>query len=140
LKTRNFYLLLSIGCILSYLWITYCIAWKNNSIHADQEYHVCLFKQVTGIPCPSCGTSRSLVALIRGDFQRAVRINPLGILAALLLVLIPSWMLVDLILRRATLERSYVWIENNIKAKAWIWAPMILLISANWMWNIMKGV
>jgi hypothetical protein len=95
---------------------------------------------VTGLPCPSCGTSRSVISLLRGDFTGAVRINPLGILAAFLLVLFPLWMLADLMLRKPTLVRSYFIIENKMKTRIWIWAPLAIMISANWIWNIIKGL
>jgi Protein of unknown function (DUF2752) len=31
----------------------------------------CLFKAATGIPCPGCGVTRSIVALLHGDFSHA---------------------------------------------------------------------
>jgi Protein of unknown function (DUF2752) len=36
----------------------------------------CLFKAVTGVPCPGCGITRGVVAILRGDFARAWRRNP----------------------------------------------------------------
>jgi hypothetical protein len=36
----------------------------------------CLFKAATGVPCPGCGITRSVVAILRGDFARAWRTNP----------------------------------------------------------------
>jgi hypothetical protein len=31
----------------------------------------CLFKAATGLPCPGCGVTRSIVAILRGDFSHA---------------------------------------------------------------------
>jgi len=39
----------------------------------------CVFWRVTGLPCPSCGMTRSVVALTHLDFARAAYMNPLGI-------------------------------------------------------------
>lgn len=36
----------------------------------------CTFKTSIGLPCPACGSTRSLVALGRGDVLAAVRMNP----------------------------------------------------------------
>jgi len=47
----------------------------------------CIFKGITGIPCPTCGTTRSVVYLSQGDIATALIMNPLaalGLIAALL--------------------------------------------------------
>ena len=41
----------------------------------------CVFKAVTGLPCPSCGVTRAIIALSRGQFARALFMNPLAALA-----------------------------------------------------------
>lgn len=63
----------------------------------------CPLHALTGIPCPTCGTTRGLVALFHGDMRTATAFNPLimaGILAAVfytayaaaaVLGLIPRW-------------------------------------------------
>lgn len=43
-----------------------------------QPYSVCPFAVASGIPCPGCGLTRSLVALARGNFAEAWRFHPLG--------------------------------------------------------------
>lgn len=49
---------------------------------------LCPLRFVTGVPCPFCGTTRSVGNLIQGDFQAALAFNPLGyLLAALALAL-----------------------------------------------------
>ena len=48
----------------------------------------CTFKAFTGIPCPTCGTTRLLTHLAHGDLAGAFGLNPavaLTIIAALLL-------------------------------------------------------
>jgi hypothetical protein len=37
----------------------------------------CVFRTVTGIPCPSCGITRSLVHLAHGDIAGSLILNPL---------------------------------------------------------------
>lgn len=36
----------------------------------------CPFQQTLGLPCPGCGLSRALLALLRGDWQAAFAIHP----------------------------------------------------------------
>lgn len=47
---------------------------------------LCPLKRLAGIPCPSCGTTRACLALLRGDVRTALAIQPfaLAALAALL--------------------------------------------------------
>ncbi|HUJ16410.1 MAG TPA: DUF2752 domain-containing protein [Nitrospirota bacterium] len=37
----------------------------------------CPFKALTGLPCPTCGSTRSIVHLAHGDFTAALAMNPL---------------------------------------------------------------
>ncbi len=39
---------------------------------------ICAFKNLTGIPCPGCGLTRSFVCLGHGHFADSVRYHPLG--------------------------------------------------------------
>lgn len=43
----------------------------------------CTFKLVTDVPCPTCGASRSIIALSDGRLVTALRLNPLLIGAVL---------------------------------------------------------
>ncbi len=36
----------------------------------------CIFRNLTGLPCPGCGTGRSAIALLGGDFIRSWKYNP----------------------------------------------------------------
>jgi hypothetical protein len=40
----------------------------------------CTFRQVTGVPCPSCGATRAGLALAQGDLMAALSFNPLFVL------------------------------------------------------------
>jgi hypothetical protein len=37
----------------------------------------CAFKTITGLPCPTCGVTRTVIALSRGDVERGLFMNPL---------------------------------------------------------------
>ena len=37
----------------------------------------CPVKYLTGVPCPGCGLSRALAALLRLDFRAALRLHPM---------------------------------------------------------------
>lgn len=46
----------------------------------------CIFKMFTGIPCPSCGMTRSYGALLHGDFTGAFFYHPLFLIPILIFV------------------------------------------------------
>lgn len=46
----------------------------------------CPFRWLTEMPCPTCGTTRALLALLRFEPLEALAFNPLGTLAAVGLV------------------------------------------------------
>lgn len=48
----------------------------------------CLFQKWSGLPCPTCGSSRMVEALLVGDIGRAASLNPL---VFLVLVLVSGW-------------------------------------------------
>ena len=47
------------------------------------ETALCPMRRLTGVPCPTCGTTRGLLALARGWLGESVAWNPLMILSAL---------------------------------------------------------
>ena len=44
----------------------------------------CPIKYLTGVPCPGCGLSRALAALLRLDFRTALRVHPMVVKKPLL--------------------------------------------------------
>jgi hypothetical protein len=53
-------------------------------------FDVCALKVLTGIPCPTCGLTRSLCHALRGDWSASLGYHPAGILLAAALA---GWML-----------------------------------------------
>ena len=58
-------------------------------------FTVCLFKAITGLPCPTCGSTRAAGCLARGDVAGALAMNPLTTLALFGLLV---WAAADLVL------------------------------------------
>ena len=136
LDRNKLYSILLIACLAGYIWLYFSLT-KN--ITENKSVEVCLIKQVTNIPCPSCGSSRSVISLIKADFIGALNFNPIGYLIAIIMLIAPLWIIVDTIKRTNTLFDFYLKIETYLK-KPKIAIPLILLVIINWIWNITKGL
>jgi hypothetical protein len=132
--TRNkLYILLLSACALGYIWLAISINRSTSGIE------VCLFKHFAKIPCPSCGSTRSVIALLNGDMEGALFWNPFGLILVTVLVASPLWIIYDLSMKRSTLFKLYISAEQVLNRK-WIAIPAILLVLVNWIWNIYKGL
>ena len=61
----------------------------------------CAFRALTGLPCPGCGLTRSVVALGNGELGHSIAEHPLGLAIVLLLfAVVVSWV-VGVALNRA---------------------------------------
>ncbi len=124
-------------CMTGYAWLGYSFSQK--AVGACHAYSACMIKNVTGVPCPSCGATRSVMSIVEGHFAEAAHQNPLGIIIAFLMVALPVWIVVDLFRKSSSLLRSYenfeIWFRQP---KVAITAGALILI--NWIWSISKGL
>ena len=79
IKLRNILILALLGLSIIFLFIK-----RFGKITGS----ICLIRGLTGIPCPSCGMSRAIIAVINGDIINAFKFHPLFWLPFILLVLI----------------------------------------------------
>jgi hypothetical protein len=137
MSKKKLYIFFFALSLIGYIWL----AWNvfEQSAH-DTLPSFCLFKEVTGIPCPSCGTTRSLIALINGNIRESLLINPFGPMMAFALLIIPLWIAVDTLGRSDSFYRFYGWTERLLATNKWISIPAIVIVALNWIWNIKKGL
>ncbi len=133
--TKNrLYHTFTIACLAAYLWLFYASSYDQ----LFPRFEMCVFKNATGIPCPSCGSTRAVLLLSKGDIVGAMLMNPIGILLGIILLTVPLWMLYDVLFQKETLLNFYRKTEQILKRK-WIAIAVITLILANWIWNIYKN-
>ena len=131
--TRNkLYSLLLIACLAGFIYLFYTFHKSENDM-----FRVCIIKNATGFPCPSCGTTRAVALLLKGQLIESVLVNPFGILVAIIMIIFPIWVLMDVVLKNETFLKVYKKSEDIIR-KPWLAIVLLFLVLLNWIWNIYK--
>lgn len=136
MNRNKLYVIIATTCFAGYGWLFFNISefFKEQSL-----FKVCLFKQITSIPCPSCGTTRGVISLSKGHFLEAIFTNPFSLLVAIIMIIAPIWIFFDVIRKKTTLFDFYQKTEKHI-LKPKIAIPLVIFVIINWIWNIAKGL
>jgi hypothetical protein len=90
----------------------------------------CTFRNLTGIPCPTCGTTRIARALLDLDLGSALALNPLATVAGAAFIVGGGLALVWVLLRGSTPTWDLRW------SRRWTWA-IVGVILINWIYLIL---
>jgi len=102
-------------------------------------FNVCWIKTITGIPCPTCGGTRALMAITHGDFWMAWQYNPIGYFYLLALLVGIPLLIYDLIVKQEVLFKlNTLFIQSITKTYPKVFLIGVIII--NWAWNIQKGL
>jgi len=95
----------------------------------------CPFKVLTGIPCPTCGMTRGLIAARHLDFSTAFLMNPLAAVVAVGfgLFVVYAWIAILLRTRRIRLAVTRSWEPTAIRI------GVVTVFLANWLFLIAVG-
>jgi hypothetical protein len=100
-------------------WLALALPWPK-----------CPFLSVTGLPCVTCGATRSTIAFLHGDFSTALRWNPLAFLAFCGLVAFDLYAALVLVGRMPRLRI----VEWTITEKNAARIAVISLLALNWIY------
>ena len=78
----------------------------------------CPLRTLTGIPCPTCGMTRGFAALVHGDVEHALMMNP----GTYLVVAVALFLLVQ-------------WRAKSITIPVW---TIVAMLAAMWTWQLFK--
>lgn len=95
---------------------------------------LCTFKFLTGLPCPTCGLTRTVIALSRGDMGRALFMNPLAAVACLAGLAYLVYAAAVIAFRLPRLRPRVTPLDGRI-----LRAAAVSLVAFNWLWLIVSG-
>lgn len=91
----------------------------------------CPLRDLTGMPCPTCGGTHATLALAEGRWGDAIAANPLVTVG---LVLFGIWLMIGLLATVAPgLRRRIVWSAREKKTARFL---AVFLFLATWIWEI----
>jgi hypothetical protein len=131
---NRFYIFLSLFFITGILWL---LINHTGAKPLYAETGICWVKNMYGIPCPSCGITRSVTAMLAGSFGEALYLNPFGFLVFIMMLTVPGWILFDVISAKKTLFLVFIRAERVVRKKP-IAIALALLVLLNWIWNMIK--
>ena len=132
------YRLIMLVALVGFLWL-YLVVFTEVLPENGYGQGYCLFKSISHFPCPSCGITRSVLAIMKADFYAAFMFNPMGFVLFIMMFIIPIWVLTDIIRKRNTFLNFYSRLEAWLQRKP-VAISIVLLVLANWIWNILKGI
>jgi hypothetical protein len=132
MKRNRLYIIIFIACFFGSIYFFYQLYSATENTQS-----LCLIKNVTGYPCPSCGTTRATILLSKGALLESLYQNPFGIIVALCILILPFWIIFDLLKKTDTFYRFYLKTETIIR-KPKVAILLILLVILNWIWNLYK--
>ncbi len=117
------------------------LCWVFLHLHYPQKMFslpVCIFRNITGLPCPSCGSTHSVLCLLKFDIAGAVAENPIGLILTPLIFILPPWLTIDFVSGRNSFYKFYLSAESFVR-KPWVATCLIGALTANWIWSICKN-
>ena len=94
---------------------------------------LCVFKGLTGLPCPTCGSTRALGRLFGLDLTGALAMNPF---TTVLAAVVAAWALADV----ALLPRGVaLGVRTSKTAGFTLRVGALLLFLANWVYLLAAG-
>jgi Protein of unknown function (DUF2752) len=99
------------------IWLAFGLPWPR-----------CAFHDVTGLPCVTCGMTRSAIQFFHGNFLLALRWNPIVFVALCGLSIFDAYAFVVLVARAPRLRIA----KFSSAEKTFVRALVVTSLGANW--------
>jgi hypothetical protein len=80
--------------------IPFFLMLNNSDDHLKNDQSLCPFKMLTGLPCPSCGITKSIVSFYEGDVSKSFHYHILGPATVLFSISIIVMLLIEIITKK----------------------------------------
>ena len=96
---------------------------------------ICMLRNTTGVPCPGCGLTRSIVAAVHGDWKGSFAYHRLG-------PLVVGFLILQLLYRLSWMGLPAFRTQINQVGTLFDWAliPLMALLLINWIPTLMSTV
>ena len=113
------------------LWLAGVAIYTARARSVEHTPSLCVFRTVTDLPCPTCGTTRATLALARGDILAGVLYNPFVITALVigLILCVVQWVF-----------GRRIEIAISPRSKRYGWALIAVGFLSNWAYLIARGI
>ena len=114
-------------------WVAF--AWFYPLWTDNPAAEVCLFKGITGVPCPLCGATHAAIFTLQAQWIEAFHYHPLGVLAVFFAVVSPVWTFMDWITQRFDYYRFFQWFMGW-RYSRWLLILVVLGVFIFWFWKL----
>jgi hypothetical protein len=110
-----------------------CLALTTTHV-VDIQLPRCAFKMLTGLPCPTCGVTRAIMAMTRFDFATALAMNPLAVAGAAIGAVYLAYAAIVLVGRLPRFRPTFA-PRDRVAARLIV----ISVVMANWLYLVSAG-
>lgn len=110
-------------------------AWLLGNYLGIIRFTTCPMKNITGLPCPSCGVTRASMKILHGDIWQGICLNPNCLLLFTFIIAFP----VIFYLRHSSRPDIYGKINKKMST-LWFVIPFACVEIAIWIHNIHLGL
>jgi hypothetical protein len=111
------------------LWAALAAAMVVLAPAAGVSPATCAFRRVTGVPCPTCGSTRAALALLDGRPLAAIAFNPMTVALGAAAI---AWLALRIGLGRR------VALHAGARVRKALWIGAALLIALDWAWVVWR--
>jgi Protein of unknown function (DUF2752) len=112
------------GLALAATWLALKLPWP-----------ICLFHEITGRPCLTCGATRSAIAFFHGHFLTALQWNPLAFLCYCGLSLFNIYALAVVVLAAPRVRIA----DIRPREQKFVRGSVIALVALNWCYLLLEN-